>query len=134
LGIIEQIKVNELGEVNEALNELRKKTQIFLKRYDKDENRAIDISELIDEREALATDLSKDKEENNSSQLNNIVLAIKTLEGEVINCRQGVGGKKTENQNQEKLFEDNKLSQKEDYQTIDLVEYFEERMEISPKE
>lgn len=133
LGILEQVKVSELGKVNEALNDLRTKTQLFLKRYDKDENRAIDISELIEGRRELATDLNKEKKESNTSQLNNIVLAIKILEGEVINCRQGVWEEKLETPKQEKLSKENKLSQKENFQTIDLDEYFEGKIEIAPK-
>ncbi|CAI2190069.1 8895_t:CDS:2, partial [Funneliformis geosporum] len=103
LGILEQVKVSKLGEVNEALNNLRTKTQLFLKRYDKDENRVIDISELIEERKDLATDLNKDREENNEE----------TLETQKL---------------EKSLFEE-----KEDYQKIDLDEYLEEKMEIAPK-
>ncbi|RHZ35712.1 hypothetical protein [endosymbiont GvMRE of Glomus versiforme] len=89
LGIMEQIKKNELGKVNQALNSLRDQTKAFLEKYDEDDNGVIDISELIEKRKELGTDLSKEKAEEENSQLGDIVLAIKGLEREVTAYRQG---------------------------------------------
>ncbi|CAH1756524.1 15467_t:CDS:10 [Entrophospora sp. SA101] len=61
-GILEKIEINKLGVVNRALNKLRDETKEFLQRYDKDENRTIDISELIEKRKEFGTDLNKEKQ------------------------------------------------------------------------
>ena len=127
-GMLEQIKKSELGMVNETLNDLRHKTEEFLDEYDKDKNKTIDISELVDKRERLAADLRNE----NKGQLGDIISAIENLEREVISYRQGILGEETKIQTNQKKVSD-ELSKREDHQTIDLDEHFEKKTEIPPK-
>nr|CAG8454448.1 11752_t:CDS:2 [Entrophospora candida] len=89
LGIIKKIKKSKLGSVNKVLNDLRSKTKKFLKKYDEDKNEVIDINELIKGRIKFATDLSKENLGEGSSQLGDIVLAMKKLEEEIVKYQQG---------------------------------------------
>jgi hypothetical protein len=95
LGILQKIKVSELGEVNKALKNLNNKTNEFLKRYDEDNNGTVDVAELEKKRKILAEDLDKEDEIlGGGSQLGNIVQAILKLEEEIIDYRQGSIDKK----------------------------------------
>jgi hypothetical protein len=89
LGTLKKIKKSKLGTVNKTINDLRSKVKKFLKEYDKDNNGAIDITELVKSRLELATDLSKEKQNVGGSQLGDIVLAMKTLEDKIIEYQQG---------------------------------------------
>jgi hypothetical protein len=99
LGILEQIKESKVGVVNQALNNLRDKVELFLKTYDeekngKGKNGLVDLSELIDGKKKFAEDLIKeDLEKGGGSQLGDIVVAIKELEKETTNYRQGISEK-----------------------------------------
>ena len=86
LGIIEKITIGKLGTVNEALKNLDKATDSFLKDYDQDKNWTIDVSELITKRSELAADLEK----RTDSQLRKIVSTIEKLENEIIKYQQGL--------------------------------------------
>ncbi|CAI2162200.1 17137_t:CDS:2, partial [Funneliformis geosporum] len=86
--MLKQIKEREFGEVNRLVNNLRKKTEEFLKKYSKSEKEAISALELVEKKKELEKDLSKEK-----SQLREIISTIKTLENEVIECRQNISGK-----------------------------------------
>ncbi|CAG8628189.1 11984_t:CDS:2, partial [Diversispora eburnea] len=61
LGILAPIEIKNLKEegVNRKLAELNKKVERFLKIYDNDGNREIDIEELVRKREELSDDLSE---------------------------------------------------------------------------
>ncbi|CAI2161619.1 15275_t:CDS:2 [Funneliformis geosporum] len=75
--MLKQIKEREFGEVNRLVNNLRKKTEEFLKKYSKSEKEAISALELVEKKKELEKDLSKEK-----SQLREIISTIKTLENE----------------------------------------------------
>ncbi|CAG8483809.1 27587_t:CDS:10 [Racocetra persica] len=62
LGILEPIKIGERGEINKILEDLRKRVNEFLARYDQDSNGEIDIDELIEKRKMLEEDFNKDQE------------------------------------------------------------------------
>jgi len=136
LGILEQVKKSDLGIVNQALNNLRDKVNLFLDTYDKpgedgQKNGIIDISELTSQeaRKGLADDLIKeDKEKGGGSQLGDIVLAMKKLEEEVIAYRQGtvLDRKQTEK-------EDDKQGEKETSESLqikDEQEQYQAQIEI----
>src|SRR4051794_12120794 len=88
LGIVEKITVGKLGAVNKKLKSLKIKTKEFLNKYDKNKNRTIDVSELIERRNELTLDLSKKKTETENSQLGDVVKAMIQLEEELIKYRQ----------------------------------------------
>ena len=99
LGILKMVKNSELGEVNQALNNLRSKTKDFLESYDKDKNGTIDIPELKDQRSKLGIDLTKENQEDGSgsSQLGNIIATMKNLEEKLVNYRQGTTSEANDN-------------------------------------
>jgi hypothetical protein len=82
LGIIETIVIGEKGEVNTALQELKDTIEAFLKRYDEDKNRMIDIEELKTEvgKNRFAEDLDK-----KNNHLQRIIDTIEDVKTEVIN-------------------------------------------------
>jgi len=104
---LEQVKRSELGKVNQALNKLRLRVNLFLDTYDEpresgeEKNGVIDLLELINKKKELGEDLSKEKSEGGGSQLGNIVLAMKELEEEVIAYRQGSSKKEMEDKSEE---------------------------------
>jgi hypothetical protein len=93
VGLLESIKIGEYGEINKKLGDLKEKTHSFLKKYDTDGNETVDISELQEDqnRNYLAQDLSLEKKapEEGGSRLGDIAKAIRDLEREIINYRQG---------------------------------------------
>jgi len=109
MGILNQIEKKDLGEVNKVLNDLRKKVEAFLDKYDKDKNRTIDIFELIEKRDDLSTDLGKENKVNEGvSQLGNIVKTTKELEDKITKYRQGTINQANNNQqNIENILENN---------------------------
>ena len=96
LGILKKIKTSKLGEVNQALNDLRTKTKAFLEKYDQEDkigrkNGAIDIDELaaLEARKKFAEDLNKENKEGQISQLGEIIQSMIQLEEKLIKHRQG---------------------------------------------
>ncbi|CAG8579618.1 5243_t:CDS:2, partial [Cetraspora pellucida] len=83
LGTLKRVSGGELGEVNFKLRELKSRVEDFLKDYDKDGNREIDVDELINERIKFSKELDK---------IEAIEKAIKELEKEVIKYKKGSVG------------------------------------------
>jgi hypothetical protein len=137
LGILEQIKKSELGVVNQTLSDLRDKVEVFLNTYDEPgedgaKNGVVDLLEIIEKKDFFGADLAKENlEKGGGSQLGDIVLAIKKLEGEVINYRQGISEK------DKKVVKGEEVggvgSPREEHQAIDLDRHFEEQVQIPPK-
>jgi len=93
---LEPIKDSFQGKtkVDKALSSLSKKVYDFLKEYDKDENKVIDINELENARKKLTDDLRKywekgevEGDEGKKAILQEIVQATRKLEEEVIEYR-----------------------------------------------
>jgi hypothetical protein len=103
VGILRQIKVGQLGAINEKFKDLQEKVYNFLSQYDEDGNEEIDINELINERIKFNKELDK---------LEEIVNSIKELEKKVIDYKQGKLVEEKEEQNliDDKLLE--KIEQK----------------------
>jgi len=61
LGILDQFEIDKLkgGEINKAIKDLNKKITGFLDNYDEDDNKEIDVDELISEKELFIQDLDK---------------------------------------------------------------------------
>ena len=145
LGILDQFEIDKLkgGEINKAIKDLNKKITGFLDNYDEDDNKEIDVDELISEKELFIQDLDKWdwKEEKEESELQKIVNAIKKLERVVIEYRRisyyGKNNKEENIQANEYFEKKEKLkknsSQSEQKETvIDLDEHFtQKRTQIS---
>lgn len=84
-GILSQFeKSSKLkGKVNKAIKELNEKVGKFLKIYDKDNNKEIDINELTTKRDKLIEDLNKGKD----SEVQGMVDTIKELEKAIVEYR-----------------------------------------------
>ncbi|CAG8466121.1 31312_t:CDS:10 [Racocetra persica] len=78
-------QIGELGEVNQALKDLKNKVNQFLEEYDDDGNEEIDVEELINERKKFAEELNK---------VEAIVQDMQELEEKVLSYRQGSAGRK----------------------------------------
>jgi hypothetical protein len=150
LGIIAPFKKNsELkGKVNKALKDLNEKVEEFLKTYDKDENKEIDLEELKNKRSELIQDLNKEKEEEaGRSKISEIVNSIKDLEKAIIEYRKFSYYEETVSKDKEKIKEDESLKEKiiddsqnhehqkdESQQTVvDLGKHFEEKEKLETK-
>lgn len=83
-GILSQFKIDELkeGAVNTSLKVLDKKIDEFLKIYDQDDNKEIDIEELKEKRSKLTQDLNKE-----DNKIQEIIDAINKLEDAIIEYR-----------------------------------------------
>lgn len=84
-GILESLRGYKIGKekLDEALKDLDNRSKEFSTKYDEDSNGTISIFELQTNKNDLAQDLDKEKNEEGSSQLGGIFQAIKELEKEI---------------------------------------------------
>ena len=123
-----------MGSAGKALEELNKRVEEFLKIYDEDGNKEIDIDELKEKRVNLAQDLDKEEREineNDGSKIRGIVKNIKKLEEAISEYR------REQLEQQEKTTEiDLDKSKKKleselvEHHTIDLDKHLEEKENI----
>ncbi|CFW92727.1 protein of unknown function (Leucine-rich repeat domain) [endosymbiont DhMRE of Dentiscutata heterogama] len=120
LGILKQIEVGELGEVNQALKDLKDKVNQFLEEYDDDGNEEIDVEELINERKKFAEELNK---------VEAIVQDMQELEEKVLSYRQGPAGRKKLEEEKRIKSEIEKLSKelKNEQEPEELKNKFKEK-------
>jgi hypothetical protein len=69
--MLAQFEIDQVGEgkVDKALEILDKNVMEFLKIYDEDDNKEIDLDELINERSKLIEDLNKEKDGDEKSKI-----------------------------------------------------------------
>ena len=127
MGILKQFeKSSKLkGKVNKTIGELNEKLEAFLKIYDDDGNKEIDIDELTTEREKLVGDFEK---------LRELIDSLKKLEEAVVEYRKF--SYYEENIKKEDKQQDTKVEHQKDesQQTaVDLDKHFAEKEQLETK-